>query len=57
MKNFLFGLVSDESGTIAIEYGLITLLVSVAILGALALIGGSLGQMYVAISSAIAAAV
>jgi pilus assembly protein Flp/PilA len=49
--------VTDESGTIAIEYGLIALLISIGIIGALAVIGTTLGAMYVAISNAVAGGV
>jgi pilus assembly protein Flp/PilA len=34
--------INDESGATAIEYGLIAALISVAIIGALSLIGGDL---------------
>jgi pilus assembly protein Flp/PilA len=57
MKNVLVRFVRDQSGTIAVEYGLIALLISVGIVGSLPLIGTILGAMYVAISNAIAAAV
>jgi pilus assembly protein Flp/PilA len=46
--------VTDESGTIAIEYGLIALLISIGIIGVLAVIGTTLGAMYVGISNAVA---
>ncbi len=36
----------DESGATAIEYGLIAALVSVAAVGALTTMGGSLGDMF-----------
>ncbi len=47
----------DESGATAIEYGLIAALVSVAAIGALTAMGGSLNTMYQAVSNAITAAV
>ena len=42
VKSFL----QDESGATAIEYGLIAGLVSVAAIGALTLMGGSLNTMF-----------
>jgi pilus assembly protein Flp/PilA len=56
MKN-LFRFATDQSGAVAIEYGLIALLISVGIVGALAVISTILSEMYVAISSAVASAV
>ncbi len=47
----------DESGATAIEYGLIAALVSVAAIGALTAMGGSLNTMYQSVSNAITAAV
>ena len=47
----------DESGATAIEYGLIAALVSVAAIGALTAMGGSLTTMYTSVSNAITAAV
>jgi pilus assembly protein Flp/PilA len=46
MKSLLKRLVRDESGATAIEYGLIAALVSVAIIGALTLLGNSLNQIF-----------
>ena len=40
----------DESGATAIEYGLIAGLVSVAAIGSLTLMGGSLDTMFTAVS-------
>jgi Flp pilus assembly pilin Flp len=56
MKNILVGFVTDESGTTVIEYGLVVLLVSLGIIGALAVIGSTLGGVYVAIGNALTAA-
>jgi pilus assembly protein Flp/PilA len=56
MKKLLVHFVADQSGTIAIEYGLIALLISVGIIGALATIGTILGVTYSAIVNAIAGA-
>ncbi len=47
----------DDSGATAIEYGLIAALVSVAAIGALTAMGGSLNTMFQAVSNAITAAV
>ena len=47
----------DESGATAIEYGLIAALVSVAAIGALQLMGGSLDTMFTAVSTELNAAV
>ena len=47
----------DESGATAIEYGLIAALVSVAAIGALTAMGGSLNTMFQSVSNAITAAV
>jgi pilus assembly protein Flp/PilA len=42
MKKFLTGLVADQSGATAIEYGLIAALISVVIIGAVTTIGTKL---------------
>ncbi len=55
--NILKKIRKDESGATAIEYGLIAALVSVAAIGALTAMGGSLNTMYQAVSNAITAAV
>jgi len=57
MKNILVRFVTDESGTTVIEYGLITVLVSIGIIGALTVMGATLGGLYVAIENALAGAV
>ena len=57
MKNILVRFVSDESGTTVIEYGLIALLISIGIIGALTMIGATLGGIYVAIGNALSGAV
>ncbi len=44
----------DESGATAIEYGLIAALVSVAAIGALTAMGGSLDTMFQTVSDALA---
>jgi pilus assembly protein Flp/PilA len=50
-------LLRDESGATAIEYGLIAALVSVAAIGALTAMGGSLNDMFSKVSSALSCAV
>ena len=47
----------DDSGATAIEYGLIAALVSVAAIGALTALGGSLQTMFTAVSNVLLAAV
>ncbi len=47
----------DISGATAIEYGLIAALVSVAAIGALSLMGGSLDTMFTAVSQQLDSAV
>ena len=46
MKTIFKKLQKDESGATAIEYGLIAALVSVAAIGALTAMGGSLDAMF-----------
>jgi pilus assembly protein Flp/PilA len=53
MSNILIRFVTDESGTTVVEYGLIALLISIGIIGALAIIGSTLGGIYVAIGNAL----
>ncbi len=48
---------TDESGATSIEYGLIAALVSVAAIGALTAMGGSLQTMFTTVSNALTAAV
>jgi pilus assembly protein Flp/PilA len=55
MKTLFVRFVKDESGVTAIEYGLIAGLVSVLIIAALQLIGGSLQAVFNAIAAALAA--
>ncbi len=47
----------DDSGATAIKYGLIAALVSVAAIGALTAMGGSLNSMFQAVSDALTTAV
>jgi pilus assembly protein Flp/PilA len=42
----LLSMLKDESGATAIEYGLIAALVAVAIIAALSLLGGELGNTF-----------
>ena len=48
---------ADISGATAIEYGLIAALVSVAAIGALSLMGGSLDTMFTAVAGQLDSAV
>ncbi len=48
---------ANQSGATAIEYGLIAALVSVAAIGALSLMGGSLNTMFTAVSGQLDTAV
>ena len=57
MRKLLARLYVDISGATAIEYGLIAALVSVAAIGALALMGGSLDAMFTAVSGQLDTAV
>lgn len=57
MINVIRNLIKDESGATAIEYGLIAALVSVAAIGALTAMGGSLNTMFTAVSTALNTAV
>ncbi len=57
MLKFLTGLINDQSGATAIEYGLIAALVSVAAITALTALGGSLDVMFTTVSAALTAAV
>ncbi len=51
--NILNKVRKDESGATAIEYGLIAALVSVAAIGALTAMGGSLTSMFTTVSTAL----
>ncbi len=53
MLKFAQGLLKDQSGATAIEYGLIAGLVSVAAIGALGALGGSLNTMFTTVSGAL----
>ncbi len=57
MYSLLKNLIKDESGATAIEYGLIAALVSVAAIGALTAMGGSLTQMFTTVSTSLASAI
>ena len=53
----LAGVLKDDSGATAIEYGLIAALVSVAAIGALTAMGSSLNTMFTAVATALTSAV
>ncbi|MBL6958054.1 MAG: Flp family type IVb pilin [Rhodospirillales bacterium] len=55
--NFISKFLKDDSGATAIEYGLIAALVSVAAIGALTAMGGSLNEMFTAVSAALDGAI
>ena len=57
MLRLMTRLQADISGATAIEYGLIAALVSVAAIGALSLMGGSLDTMFTAVSGQLDTAV
>ena len=57
MLRLITKLHADISGATAIEYGLIAALVSVAAIGALSLMGGSLETMFTAVSGQLDTAV
>ncbi|POF34441.1 Flp family type IVb pilin [Roseibium marinum] len=57
MKNLLKRFVKDESGATAIEYGLIAGLLSIVIIGAVTLTGGSLTDVFTSISTQLDSAV
>ncbi len=54
MHRTLLRLYSDETGAAAIEYALIAVLLSVAIVGGVTLAGGSVQTLYGSISSRVA---
>lgn len=57
MRSTFNRLLKDESGATMIEYGLIAALISVAAIGALTLMGGSLQTMFGTVSTALSTAV
>ncbi len=57
MNKLFARLQTDISGATAIEYGLIAALVSVAAIGALTLMGGSLDTMFTAVAGQLNSAV
>ena len=56
MGDSLRRFLNEESGATAIEYGLIAALVSVAAIGALTTLGGSLNTLFSNVSSTLATA-
>lgn len=57
MLRLITKLQTEIEGATAIEYGLIAALVSVAAIGALTALGGSLNTMFTAVSTSLDAAV
>ncbi len=57
MLKFMKGLLEDQSGATAIEYGLIAALVSVTAIGALTQMGTDLNTMFTTVSTALSNAV
>ena len=57
MRSTFIRLFKDESGATMIEYGLIAALISVAAIGALTAMGGSLQTMFNTVSTALETAV
>ena len=53
MTKLVARFVKDESGATAIEYGLIAMLISVAIIGILTSIGGNLKTTFTTVNSAL----
>jgi pilus assembly protein Flp/PilA len=54
MNNLVSRFVADESGATAIEYGLIAALISVAIIGAITLLGTKLSAVFTNITGQLA---
>jgi len=52
-RDAVIHLVRDETGASAIEYGLIAMLVSVALMAALWVLGGTVSEMYLTDTDAI----
>jgi pilus assembly protein Flp/PilA len=46
MKNFVARFVNDESGAMAIEHGLIAVLIAVAVIGAVRALGTQMGTTF-----------
>ena len=57
MIEYIRKFIKDESGATAIEYGLITAPVSVAAIGPLTAMGGSLNTMFTAVTTELTNAV
>ncbi|MEP3279491.1 MAG: Flp family type IVb pilin [Stappiaceae bacterium] len=53
MKNVFARFMKDESGATAIEYGLIAVLISVVVIGAMTLVGGELNTAYTEVEAAL----
>ncbi len=52
-KNLVLELNKDDNGATAIEYGLIAALIAVIIIGAVAIVGTDLSNMFTTISNSI----
>ena len=46
MKNFVARFVKDESGAMAIEYGLIAVLIAIAVIGAVRALGSQIATTF-----------
>ncbi len=53
ISGFIKGLVNNEKGATAIEYGLIAALIAVVIIGAVTLVGDNLTTMFTTVSTAL----
>ena len=54
MTNFVARFVKDESGATAIEYGLIAMLISVAIISIVGGVGSNLNTVFTSVNNALA---
>jgi len=57
MKTILVRFTRDEFGTTVIEYGLLSFLISLGIIGALTIAGSALSVLYAAIGNMLTAAI
>ncbi len=53
ITGFINGLVNNEKGATAIEYGLIAALIAVVIIGAVTLVGDNLSTMFTTVSDSL----
>lgn len=56
IRRIFRGLLADQRGATALEYGLIVALIAIAMSGALSMLGGGNGGMWTNIASAVTAA-